>query len=62
MVKNIFIILLLFFQVGLYAQMLPLSDYYDINALSINPAVAGSHEALSLFLSCRDQWMGFDGE
>lgn len=61
MAKIFFIILLLLLQVGLYAQMLPLSGHYDINALSINPAVAGSDEALSLFLSGRDQWMGFDG-
>ena len=50
----------MFSQIGLYAQIPTLSDFYDINALSINPAVAGSHEALSLFVSSRDQWMGFD--
>ncbi len=61
MTKYIFILSILFLQVGIYAQRLPLSDHYDVNALSINPAVAGSHEALSLFMSTRDQWMGFDG-
>ena len=61
MTKYILSIALLFLQVGIYAQVLPLSNNYDINTLSINPAVAGSHDALSLFLSVRNQWMGFDG-
>lgn len=60
MSKKVLSILIIFFHLGMQAQMLPLSDHYDINALSINPAVAGNHEALSLTLSCRSQWTGFD--
>jgi type IX secretion system PorP/SprF family membrane protein len=39
--------------------MFPLSDHYVVNGLAINPAFAGSQEALSLTLSYRDQWAGF---
>jgi type IX secretion system PorP/SprF family membrane protein len=41
------------------AQMFPLSDHYVVNGLAINPAFAGSHDALSATLSYRDQWVGF---
>lgn len=39
--------------------MFPLSDHYGYNALSINPAFAGCHDALSATLLYRNQWIGF---
>jgi len=43
----------------LMGQMFPLSDHYVYNALAINPAFAGCHDALSATLSYRNQWVGF---
>ena len=53
------IILVVSFPLQLSAQMFPLSDHYDVNALAINPAYAGCQDALSLTASYRDQWVGF---
>lgn len=39
----------------------PVHSQYLHNGLIINPAYAGSREALSLFLSGRKQWMGVKG-
>ena len=39
--------------------MFPLSDHYVVNGLAINPAFAGSNDALSATISYRDQWVGF---
>jgi len=39
--------------------MFPLSDHYLYNGLSINPAFAGCHDALSTTISYRNQWVGF---
>jgi type IX secretion system PorP/SprF family membrane protein len=39
--------------------MFPLSDHYVYNALAINPAFAGCHDALSATVSYRNQWVGF---
>lgn len=44
----------------LFGQMFPLSDHYVYNALAINPAFAGCHDALSATLSYRNQWVGFE--
>ena len=38
-----------------------LYSHYSFNGLAINPAYAGSHEMLSVNLSHRSQWMGFEG-
>jgi type IX secretion system PorP/SprF family membrane protein len=38
-----------------------LYSHYTFNGLAINPAYAGSHEMLSVNLSHRSQWVGFDG-
>jgi type IX secretion system PorP/SprF family membrane protein len=43
----------------LSGQMFPISDNYVNNGLVINPAFAGSHEALSATISYRNQWEGF---
>jgi type IX secretion system PorP/SprF family membrane protein len=50
----------LLFPLQLLGQMFPLSDHYLYNALSINPAFAGCHEALSTTISYRNQWIGFE--
>ena len=38
-----------------------LYSHYTFNGLALNPAYAGSHEMLSVSLSHRSQWMGFEG-
>lgn len=43
------------------AQLEPLSNQYMLNALAINPAYAGSREALSVVMLHRNQWTGFEG-
>ena len=45
----------------MFAQLQPLLDQYNLNGLSINPAYAGSQEALNLGLYSRNQWVGFEG-
>lgn len=41
--------------------ILPVYSQYLHNGLVINPAYAGTREALSFFLSGRVQWFGIDG-
>lgn len=53
-------ILVVLFPLQLLGQMFPLSDHYVFNALAINPAFAGSHDALSATIAYRNQWVGFD--
>ena len=43
------------------AQLEPLSNQYLLNTLSINPAYAGSRDALSVTMLHRNQWTGFNG-
>jgi type IX secretion system PorP/SprF family membrane protein len=38
-----------------------LYSHYSFNGLALNPAFAGSREMLSISLSHRSQWMGFEG-
>jgi type IX secretion system PorP/SprF family membrane protein len=52
-------LLALSLQLPLLAQMFPLSDHYVYNALAINPAFAGSEDALSATILYRNQWVGF---
>ena len=52
--------ILLLFSFQLSGQMFPLSDNYRDNALAINPAFAGCHDALSATIAYRNQWVGFD--
>jgi Bacteroidetes-specific putative membrane protein len=44
----------------LLGQMFPLSDNYVYDAIVINPAFAGCHDALSATISYRNQWVGFN--
>lgn len=43
------------------AQHTPLTSQYLFNGLVINPAYAGSRDALAANLSYRQQWVGLDG-
>ena len=43
------------------AQLEPLSNQYMLNTLAINPAYAGSRDALSMTMMHRNQWTGFNG-
>lgn len=43
------------------AQHTPLTSQYLFNGLLINPAYAGSRDALAANLTHRQQWVGFDG-
>jgi type IX secretion system PorP/SprF family membrane protein len=45
----------------LSAQHTPLTSQYMFNGLLINPAYAGSRDALAANLTYRRQWVGFDG-
>ncbi|MCB0790212.1 MAG: type IX secretion system membrane protein PorP/SprF [Flavobacteriales bacterium] len=45
----------------LWAQHTPLTSQYLFNGLLIDPAYAGSRDALTVNLTYRDQWTGFDG-
>jgi type IX secretion system PorP/SprF family membrane protein len=53
-------ILAVLFPLQLLGQMFPLSDNYVSNALAINPAFAGCHDALSMTILYRNQWIGFE--
>jgi type IX secretion system PorP/SprF family membrane protein len=60
--KFIAILLYLALFTGLFAQeKAMLYSHYTFNGLAINPAYAGSREMLSVSLSHRNQWMGFEG-
>ncbi|MBL7964829.1 MAG: type IX secretion system membrane protein PorP/SprF [Flavobacteriales bacterium] len=43
------------------AQHTPLTSQYLFNGLLINPAYAGSRDALTANLTARQQWVGFEG-
>ncbi len=62
MIKRLIIhIILLCFSYQGFAQLQPLVNQYLLNGLAINPAYAGSQDALSLGLYSRTQWVGFEG-
>lgn len=44
----------------IFAQQLPLHSQYMFNKLLINPAYTGTEENLSVQISVREQWIGFD--
>ncbi|MGM0408203.1 MAG: PorP/SprF family type IX secretion system membrane protein [Bacteroidota bacterium] len=60
--RNITIVLILFFgSLTLYGQQAPMYTHYMNNILVINPAYAGSRDALSVTALHRSQWVGFSG-
>jgi type IX secretion system PorP/SprF family membrane protein len=61
MKKIVLILFALLSWLSIFSQLNNLSDQYVFNALPINPAYAGSDEALSASLIYRNQWTGFTG-
>jgi type IX secretion system PorP/SprF family membrane protein len=57
----IVIALLLLFNLESYGQQDPMYTQYMYNTLSVNPAYAGSRDALSITGLLREQWVGIDG-
>ncbi|NJX15439.1 PorP/SprF family type IX secretion system membrane protein [Tamlana crocina] len=60
-IKTNIIVIALFSCVYSVAQQLPQFTQYMYNTISINPAYAGSREALSIVGLHRSQWVGFKG-
>ena len=60
-IKHIIIAIALFSCASGMAQQLPQFTQYMYNTISINPAYAGSREALSIVGLHRSQWVGFRG-
>lgn len=54
---SVFILINIF---SVNAQQLPQFTQYMYNTISVNPAYAGSREALSIVGVHRNQWSGFD--
>lgn len=52
-------ILTIILPLQLLGQMSATSDHYMYDALAINPAFAGCHDALSATILYRNQWVGF---
>jgi len=61
MKKVYLIILILFVASPAFSQQLPQFTQYMYNTISINPAYAGSRDAISLTALNRNQWAGVDG-
>lgn len=61
MKRVILAVLFLVFVQTLFAQQHSLYSQYIFNLYAINPAYAGSRDALSANLSYRAQWVGFEG-
>jgi type IX secretion system PorP/SprF family membrane protein len=58
------IIIVLVFTLGsltIYAQQDPMYTHYMYNTLMVNPAYAGSRDALTFTVLHRSQWIGFKG-
>ncbi len=55
------ILLILFLGAPAFGQLEPLLDQHQLNQLAINPAYAGSQDALNVGIHSRVQWTGFDG-
>lgn len=62
--KREVLIIFLLMLIGIHkttAQQDPIYSQYNFNALALNPAYAGTKDALSMMLISRQQWVGFDG-
>jgi type IX secretion system PorP/SprF family membrane protein len=59
--KVIIVLVLTFGCVSTFAQQAPMYTHYMNNTLSVNPAYAGSRDALTLTALYRTQWVGFKG-
>ena len=59
--KAIFVFSLALGSVSIIAQQAPMFTHYMDNTLEINPAYAGSRDALTIMALHRSQWTGFKG-
>jgi type IX secretion system PorP/SprF family membrane protein len=60
MMNKLFLYLFfLVFPFNLAGQIHPLSNHFHFNSLTINPAFAGSNNAISASINYRNQWAGF---
>lgn len=59
--KNVFLMLFVLIASGAYAQQDPQLNMYQFNQMLINPAFAGSKDAIAVVASNRQQWAGFAG-
>jgi len=59
--KAIFVFSLALGGVSMIAQQAPMFTHYMDNTLEINPAYAGSRDALTIMALHRSQWTGFKG-
>lgn len=61
MKKTLLFIFSIFISISAFSQQDPMFTHYMDNTLSINPAYAGSRDALTILALNRSQWVGFDG-
>lgn len=59
--KIIISILAIFAYLGVIAQQQAMFTHYSFNTLAVNPAYAGSRDALTVTGLYRNQWVGFEG-
>lgn len=59
--KKILIIISTFCSLAIIAQQEAMFTHYAFNTLAINPAYAGTRDALTVTALNRSQWVGFDG-
>lgn len=59
--KILLVLFICLFATSIHAQQDPQYSQYQFNQMVINPAYAGSKDALSAVLDIRKQWSGFDG-
>ena len=60
-IRKVLVMLLAFGSLILNAQQAPIYTHYMNNTLSVNPAYAGSRDALTVTGLHRSQWVGFKG-
>jgi type IX secretion system PorP/SprF family membrane protein len=58
--RRLIFILLSFLPLCMAGQVRPLTNLYNLDKLSFNPAFAGSLDAMSVTALHRNQWVGFD--
>jgi type IX secretion system PorP/SprF family membrane protein len=54
-------LILFLIQLGVFAQLVPVTNQYLLNPLTINPAYAGARGALNFSALYRNQWVGVSG-
>ena len=59
--KSMLVLALTLISASTYAQQMPMYTHYMYNTLVVNPAYAGSRDALTISALHRTQWAGFDG-